>query len=135
MTVFPVDPCNPAPTATPTATPCSHRNPGSDRRSHRRAYFRADGCTLDVEMVSRAVKRRLNVCSGAGIGNSIIARLNDGSKVTVLLLVEGDWSYIRATVNGNVIEGYVSLRSTSRKSAPLSRLSRPTPAFPPAAAR
>ena len=51
--------------------------------------------------------KRLNVRSGAGIGNSIIARLNDGSKVTVLL-VEGDWSYIRATVNGNVIEGYVS---------------------------
>lgn len=25
-----------------------------------------------------------------------------------VLLVEGDWSYIRATVNGNAIEGYVS---------------------------
>lgn len=76
-----------APTAAPTAKP-------------------ADKPTSAEKQVSAGGKR-LNVRSGAGIGNSIIARLNDGSKVTVLL-VEGDWSYIRATVNGSVIEGYVS---------------------------
>lgn len=100
--VFPVDPVTPAPTATPapTETPAPTDAPTDAPTS-------APTAAPDVEMQVSAGGKRLNVRSGAGIGNSIIARLNDGSKVTVLL-VEGDWSYIRATVNGNVIEGYVS---------------------------
>lgn len=100
--VFPVDPSTPAPTATPapTETPAPTDAPTDAPTS-------APTTAPDVEMQVSAGGKRLNVRSGAGIGNSIIARLNDGSKVTVLL-VEGDWSYIRATVNGNVIEGYVS---------------------------
>lgn len=104
--VFPVDPVTPAPTATPTATPAPTETPApTDAPTD--APTSAPTATPDVEMQVSAGGKRLNVRSGAGIGNSIIARLNDGSKVTVLL-VEGDWSYIRATVNGNVIEGYVS---------------------------
>lgn len=100
--VFPSDPVTPAPTATPapTETPAPTDAPTDAPTS-------APTAAPDVEMQVSAGGKRLNVRSGAGIGNSIIARLNDGSKVTVLL-VEGDWSYIRATVNGNVIEGYVS---------------------------
>lgn len=100
--VFPVDPVTPAPTATPvpTETPAPTDAPTDAPTS-------APTVAPDVEMQVSAGGKRLNVRSGAGIDNSIIARLNDGSKVTVLL-VEGDWSYIRATVNGNVIEGYVS---------------------------
>lgn len=104
--VFPVDPVTPAPTATPTATPAPTETPApTDAPTD--APTSAPTVAPDVEMQVSAGGKRLNVRSGAGIGNSIIARLNDGSKVTVLL-VEGDWSYIRATVNGNVIEGYVS---------------------------
>lgn len=104
--VFPVDPVTPAPTATPTATPAPTETPApTDAPTD--APTSAPTAAPDVEMQVSAGGKRLNVRSGAGIGNSIIARLNDGSKVTVLL-VEGDWSYIRATVNGNVIEGYVS---------------------------
>ena len=100
--VFPVDPVTPAPTATPapTETPAPTDAPTDAPTSE-------PTVAPDVEMQVSAGGKRLNVRSGAGIGNSIIARLNDGAKVTVLL-VEGDWSYIRATVNGNVIEGYVS---------------------------
>lgn len=102
----PVDPVTPAPTATPTATPAPTETPApTDAPTD--APTSAPTVAPDVEMQVSAGGKRLNVRSGAGIGNSIIARLNDGSKVTVLL-VEGDWSYIRATVNGNVIEGYVS---------------------------
>ncbi len=102
----PVDPVTPAPTATPTATPAPTETPApTDAPTD--APTSAPTAAPDVEMQVSAGGKRLNVRSGAGIGNSIIARLNDGSKVTVLL-VEGDWSYIRATVNGNVIEGYVS---------------------------
>ena len=104
--VFPSDPVTPAPTATPTATPAPTETPApTDAPTD--APTSAPTVAPDVEMQVSAGGKRLNVRSGAGIGNSIIARLNDGSKVTVLL-VEGDWSYIRATVNGNVIEGYVS---------------------------
>lgn len=104
--VFPVDPVTPAPTATPTATPAPTETPApTDAPTD--APTSEPTAAPDVEMQVSAGGKRLNVRSGAGIGNSIIARLNDGSKVTVLL-VEGDWSYIRATVNGNVIEGYVS---------------------------
>lgn len=104
--VFPVDPVTPAPTATPTATPAPTETPApTDAPTD--APTSEPTVAPDVEMQVSAGGKRLNVRSGAGIGNSIIARLNDGSKVTVLL-VEGDWSYIRATVNGNVIEGYVS---------------------------
>ena len=102
----PVDPVTPAPTATPTATPAPTETPApTDAPTD--APTSEPTAAPDVEMQVSAGGKRLNVRSGAGIGNSIIARLNDGSKVTVLL-VEGDWSYIRATVNGNVIEGYVS---------------------------
>ena len=103
---IPVDPVTPAPTATPTATPAPTETPApTDTPTD--APTSAPTAAPDVEMQVSAGGKRLNVRSGAGIGNSIIARLNDGSKVTVLL-VEGDWSYIRATDNGNVIEGYVS---------------------------
>lgn len=102
----PVDPVTPAPTATPTATPAPTETPApTDAPTD--APTSEPTATPDVEMQVSAGGKRLNVRSGAGIGNNIIARLNDGSKVTVLL-VEGDWSYIRATVNGNVVEGYVS---------------------------
>lgn len=104
--VFPIDPVTPAPTATPTATPAPTETPApTDAPTD--APTSAPTAAPDVELQVSAGGKRLNVRSGAGIGNSIIARLNDGSKVTVLL-VEGDWSYIRATVNGNAIEGYVS---------------------------
>ena len=104
--VFPVDPVTPAPTATPTATPAPTETPApTDAPTD--APTSEPTTAPDVEMQVSAGGKRLNVRSGAGIGNNIVARLNDGSKVTVLL-VEGDWSYIRATVNGNVVEGYVS---------------------------
>ncbi len=103
---IPSDPVTPAPTATPTATPAPTETPApTDAPTD--APTSEPTVAPDVEMQVSAGGKRLNVRSGAGIGNSIIARLNDGSKVTVLL-VEGDWSYIRATVNGNAIEGYVS---------------------------
>lgn len=102
----PVDPVTPAPTATPTATPAPTETP-APTDAPTEAPTSEPTAAPDVEMQVSAGGKRLNVRSGAGIDNSIIARLNDGSKVTVLL-VEGDWSYIRATVNGNVIEGYVS---------------------------
>ena len=102
----PVDPVTPVPTATPTATPAPTETPApTDAPTD--APTSEPTAKPDVEMQVSAGGKRLNVRSGAGIGNNIVARLNDGSKVTVLL-VEGDWSYIRATVNSNVVEGYVS---------------------------
>ena len=104
--IFPSDPSTPTPTEAPTATPAPTETPApTDAPTD--APTSEPTAAPDVEMQVSAGGKRLNVRSGAGIGNNIIARLNDGSKVTVLL-VEGDWSYIRATVNGNVVEGYVS---------------------------
>ena len=95
----------PEPTATPaptaTAAPVPTEAPTAEPTQ-------APTTSPDVIKQVSAGGKRLNVRSAPGGGSSVIAKLNDGSKVTVIS-TENGWSHIRATLpNGSVIEGYVS---------------------------
>ena len=95
----------PDPTATPaptaTAAPVPTEAPTAEPTQ-------APTTSPDVIKQVSAGGKRLNVRSAPDGGSSVIAKLNDGSKVTVIS-TENGWSRIRAALpNGSMVEGYVS---------------------------
>ena len=105
----------PEPTATPapttTAAPVPTEAPTAEPTQ-------APTTAPDVIKQVSAGGKRLNVRSAPGGGSSVIAKLNDGSKVTVIS-TENGWSHIRAALpNGSVVEGYVSDMYLAKIAAP-----------------